>query len=324
MNTTCKLQILIASSYADFISAVRINLHSVPSLTYIFELSVVETVDELIVELERDVYHFIISEYSFDGIDIWELVKLIHSDPMSAHSIPLILIKDTCEMDIPMILADEMGLKVVCYKDLRKSIQTTYEDNTLKGYVRGITQPSIAKVLIIEDDPDAALIMQHSLQPSFQVEIAYTGEDGLELWSKTHHDLILLDYMLPGIKGDQVLAKLMDIDMNQPVIMMTAYNQPDTNKSMILNGASDYLCKPFDVTHLAAKCQLLINRSKLIYQAYYMDSKNRILKKFIWQLERALNSNDLENTMEIVRMIKTAFAINFTEDEHLLFLRSEV
>ncbi|WP_262965443.1 response regulator transcription factor [Methylobacter psychrophilus] len=314
------MKLLVASSYSETADALQdqLTLSNIKG-----DLTFVETVDDLINELKKDIHDFIITEYSIDGADIWRLANLINSTQLAAHTLPLFLIKDTCETEIPLLLAKEHAFKVVSLAELGQVLPPTYEHNLSTGYVRGRKPPEKRTLLIIEDDEDAAFFAYNALNDCYVIDIASDGESGLELWKKKRHELVLLDYMLPGIKGDGVLVNMMAIDKNQPVIIMTAYDRPERNQNMMLNGASEYLCKPFNLTDLRSQCQAILNRAKLIYQAHYTDTKNQTLRNQLWLLNHALTNNEFDKAKRVVKTIKLIFPDTPTEDEQADLLSLE-
>jgi len=94
------MKLLVASNYSETIDALQDQLALSNIKGY---LTLVETVDDLVNELKKDIHDFIISEYSIDGADIWRLAKLINLTQLAAHTLPLYLINDTCETEIPLL-----------------------------------------------------------------------------------------------------------------------------------------------------------------------------------------------------------------------------
>ena len=108
------------------------------------------------------------------------------------------------------------------------------------------------RVLIIEDDPQIAEIERDYLAiNNFEVEIAQTGEEGIQMALANHYDLIILDLMLPGTDGFGVCSKLRET-LDIPIIMVTAKQEDiDTIKGLNM-GADDYITKPFSPNVLVA------------------------------------------------------------------------
>jgi glycosyltransferase involved in cell wall biosynthesis len=159
----------------------------------------------------------------------------------------------------------------------------------------------------LQDSPDEI--------PALYEMIVQQDYDVVSGWKKKRHDLILLDYMLPGRKGDEVLSEIMDVDKNQPIIVMTAFDKPEYNKDFILNGASQYLPKPYTLMELRAQCVSQINKAKLIYQDYYHDQKQKKLRNLVNELERELTVSNIEKARRIIDAIKINLPHSLSEDE---------
>jgi Response regulators consisting of a CheY-like receiver domain and a winged-helix DNA-binding domain len=117
------------------------------------------------------------------------------------------------------------------------------------------------RLLLIEDDPALQRSLAAALrEENYAVDTASDGEDGLYKALETAYDLILLDVMLPGLDGWQVLSRLRPA-RGTPVLMLTARDTvPDRVKGLD-HGADDYLTKPFDLDELLARIRALIRRS---------------------------------------------------------------
>lgn len=109
------------------------------------------------------------------------------------------------------------------------------------------------KILIIEDDITIAELERDYLEVSdFEADIAADGPEGLQKVDETPYDLILLDVMLPGMDGFEVLKKLRE-KTNVPIMMVTARKE-DVDKILGLGlGADDYITKPFSPSELVAR-----------------------------------------------------------------------
>jgi DNA-binding response OmpR family regulator len=83
----------------------------------------------------------------------------------------------------------------------------------------------------------------------------------------------------------------------------------------MLNGASEYLCKPFDLPDLRAQCQTLLNRAKLIYQADFTAAKTQTLRNLLWVLNHSLSNNDFDKAKRVAKAIKLISPDTPTEDE---------
>lgn len=116
------------------------------------------------------------------------------------------------------------------------------------------------KVLIIEDEKPIADILTYGLQKeSFEVQVAETGGDGINLVEKFSPDLILLDWMLPDLNGPDV-CKLVSEKYNLPIIMLTAKAGMEDKLYGLEVGADDYITKPFDLREVIARIKTVMRR----------------------------------------------------------------
>lgn len=109
-----------------------------------------------------------------------------------------------------------------------------------------------ATILIIEDHNDIQRLLCEELSTDYQVLQAYSGTEGL-LYLKTEKpDLVLLDIMLPGLSGQEVLEQARQFS-DVPIIMVTALDDKAMVSQYLLSGANDYVTKPFDLNELRAR-----------------------------------------------------------------------
>lgn len=120
------------------------------------------------------------------------------------------------------------------------------------------------KLLLIEDEPKAAAYLSKGLREhGYVVDCAERGDDGLHLASELSYDLILLDVMLPGRSGWEVLQILRRSNQQVPVLFMTARDTVEDRVKGLELGADDYLVKPFAFTELLARIRTVLRRSSV-------------------------------------------------------------
>ena len=113
-------------------------------------------------------------------------------------------------------------------------------------------------VLIIDDDVHIGNMLSEALgQEGYNVLRAYSGTEAVMLLGEKRPDLILLDLMLPGLSGEEVLPKIKGI----PVIVLSAKADAGSKVSLLLNGAQDYVTKPFDLGELLARIAVQLRNS---------------------------------------------------------------
>ena len=116
------------------------------------------------------------------------------------------------------------------------------------------------RLLLIEDEPKAGDYLQRGLSESgFVVDWTRNGVDGLHLATESHYHLIVLDIMLPGMSGWDVLRTLRRTH-DTPVLFLTARDEVEDRVKGLELGADDYLVKPFAYTELLARVRTLLRR----------------------------------------------------------------
>ncbi|MGP2539958.1 response regulator [Pantoea eucalypti] len=120
----------------------------------------------------------------------------------------------------------------------------------------------LKRILIIEDDADAAGVLEAYLKrENYEVMIVGDGPGGLDAARRWQPDLILLDIMLPGMNGTEVLASLRRRD-DTPVIMVTAMSDAPDRIGALRYGADDYVVKPYHPGEVVARVQAVLRRSQ--------------------------------------------------------------
>lgn len=110
------------------------------------------------------------------------------------------------------------------------------------------------RILIVEDEESIARVLQLELEfESYETGTAHTGTDGLILFREQDWDLVLLDLMLPGLNGLDVLRRIRSHDAQTPVILLTAKNDVEDKVKGLDLGANDYITKPFEIEELLAR-----------------------------------------------------------------------
>src|SRR5574340_1109731 len=126
-----------------------------------------------------------------------------------------------------------------------------------------IQTPMPMKILIVDDEPKTGAYLKQGLtEAGFVTDLANEGWDGLELAKEGHYDLVILDVMLPGLSGWQVLEGLRRAGIEVPVLFLTARDQIEDRVKGLESGADDYLLKPFAFAELLARVRTLLRRGK--------------------------------------------------------------
>jgi DNA-binding response OmpR family regulator len=120
------------------------------------------------------------------------------------------------------------------------------------------------RILVIDDDPTVTSVLKRGLvYDGYTVETAATGAQGLTIARDRVPDLVILDVMLPGLDGYEVLDRLRRANANVPVLMLTAKDGAEDQVKGLELGADDYVVKPFRFEILSARVKALLRRSEL-------------------------------------------------------------
>ena len=120
-----------------------------------------------------------------------------------------------------------------------------------------------SRILVVEDESKVARALREGLErQGYQVVIAPTGEEGFFLVNAEEFDLIILDLMLPGRDGLQVLSTLRKRGLETPVLILTARDAIEDRVQGLDKGADDYLVKPFAFPELLARVRALLRRTE--------------------------------------------------------------
>ena len=118
------------------------------------------------------------------------------------------------------------------------------------------------KLLVVDDEMNILELLFFNFQKEgFEVDTAADGESALLLYTKNKYDLIVLDRMLPGMDGCEILKKIRQTNKDIPVIMLTAKSEEADKLKGFDLGADDYLTKPFSMMELKARVRALLKRN---------------------------------------------------------------
>ncbi len=123
-------------------------------------------------------------------------------------------------------------------------------------------------ILVIDDDPSVTSVLKRGLSyEGFAVNTAVSGAEGLALAREHPSDLVILDVMMPGLSGFDVLQRLLAADEQLPVLMLTAMDAPADQVHGLELGADDYVIKPFTFEVLLARVHALLRRRQADHPA---------------------------------------------------------
>ena len=177
------------------------------------------------------------------------------------------------------------------------------------------------KILIVEDDEHILSLLSRGFSEyGHSIEVATDGVDGEYMASTNSYDVIVLDWMLPAKDGLEVLQELRTKDIKTPIIMLTAKADIDDRVLGLVNGADDYLPKPFSFKELRARVEALYRRtvtsgsSTIQVKDISIDIERKRVKKD--EIELILTQKEYELLLFLVKN-KNAMVSNAMIEEQL-------
>lgn len=127
------------------------------------------------------------------------------------------------------------------------------------------------RILVIDDDPSVREFVCQILSENYRVDLAPSGEVGLELAGQVQPSLILLDIVMPGLSGVETLRRLRSNEKTSdvPVIMLTALNDADQRVEAFSAGADDYISKPFRADELLVRADSKLKRMEKAWSSQH-------------------------------------------------------
>ena len=153
------------------------------------------------------------------------------------------------------------------------------------------------QIMVIDDDLYISDMLKEILEnEGYQVSRAYSGTEAVMLLENSRPDLILLDLMLPGLSGEDVLSRIRGI----PVIVVSAKGDVDDKVALLLGGAADYITKPFDTRELLARITVCLRNAPFSGNAPVLSFENISLHP---------QSHQVTVQNQPVKLTKTEYAI---------------
>ncbi|MEY8213161.1 MAG: EAL domain-containing protein [Colwellia sp.] len=211
--------------------------------------------------LKNQTVDFIVSNINLDNFDGWRLARLVRSGVLRcASDTPFVLVANTWCEHLASATAREFGInRLIAFSDC-DNLPSIIHNNELTA----LEDMKKTSLLVIEDNVDTRQLVSRILAARFNIDTAEDGEQGLKLWRKNDYSLVLLDVMLPGMSGNQVLDVIMEEDSAQSVVIMTANHTMELAEELMLNGATDFITKPFRAEQLRNVCESVARREDFI------------------------------------------------------------
>lgn len=202
----------------------------------------------------------VVSDIYVDGLDGWRLARMVRSGVFScSEHTPFIIVASTWCKRIAETTAREFDIDHLIPYSHFEQLETLLSEPPSAP-----TRYRHASILAIEDSEDTSTLIQRILRGRFDVDIAEDGPSGLELWRSKQHPIILLDVMLPGMSGPEVMQQILSESPDQTIVIMTAHGTMDLAEELMLKGASDFISKPFRNAQLRKVCEIASRREDFL------------------------------------------------------------
>lgn len=243
-------------------------------------------------------------------IDGWRLARLVRSGALN------------CAVDTPIVMMTEVWCQRIAETTAKEySVNYMLSSNQLE-LLGDVVERCVSgkyplnskpRLLVIEDSRDTADLVKRVLDRQYQVDLCDDGEEGIECWRRYQHSLILLDYMLPKISGEEILERIMAENPRQVVVMMTAHASSELAEKIIFKGAVDFLPKPFRTEQLRKVCDLAVRRDDFITSNEQFEQQVRSLEdsRHAYRLISEKHQQLLHNLQTVVMEMDGQFRLRF-------------
>ena len=173
-------------------------------------------------------------------------------------------------------------------------------------------------ILLVEDEVKLARFVELELKyEGYTVDVAYDGRDAIEKFGKKTYDLVLLDLMLPGFNGMEILRRIRKTSQI-PVIMLTAKGDVSDKVSGLDSGADDYITKPFAIEEVLARMRVAFKKSA---QTAHDDKPLRVKNLTIDLQKRLVKWNETE-----IELTKTEFELltYLVQNKNIVLTREQI
>jgi DNA-binding NtrC family response regulator len=268
----------------------------------------------LIDKLRQGHFQVLITGEWLPDLDAWRLARMVHSHRFCPS--PLTLVVLCPDEDVALLTA-----RAAQYRVRLLSLAEPHRLPALIGESQAGAKP---RLLLIEDDPRSADLACASLQPMFHIEVASDGESGLAAYEARRHDLVLLDPRCRISRGEGLRANPR-AGRTQPIVIVTANTSLDSHTTLVLQGACDFLVKPFDIGALRQACALALEQRGYTVLRAERERTGVALKDLFGRISAAEHANstgrNLAATQHLKRALATYRPASLTDEEWTALIR---
>jgi len=209
-----------------------------------FRISCLNRSGTLLNKIEEEPWDCLIASENFDNVNHAGLVQLIRSGVICTPSLPIIIVRnnETAEHEA-------FDLRFFVTSLPRSRIGSIVE--TIGNARNRTPRPT---VLVIEDDDDYRKQLTSYLRSSYTVYDAANGSDGLDLFDEFDPDIVVTDYRMPVMSGDDLARQIRDRSRDVPIIALTAHDTKNVRVDLTLSGITDFITKRASLSAIERKC----------------------------------------------------------------------
>ncbi|MCI2284648.1 diguanylate cyclase [Colwellia sp. MSW7] len=307
MQPSSSKQLLLLNTNAERLTKLEKLLVSGTDYTIVLATNTRSAIDIL----KRDNIDFVVSNINLDNFDGWRLARMVRSGVLKCSAdTPFVVVANTWCEHLASATAREFGINsLIAFSEYEKLLNIINNEDLIP-----LKDMEKSSLLVIEDNSDTCHLVNRILNTRFTIDSASNGEVGLELWRENNYALVLLDVMLPGMSGNQVLDHIMKENPKQSVVIMTANHTMELAEELMLKGAADFVTKPFRAEQLRRVCETAARREDFIISNLQFANKVQSLNQ-----SRAEYKNVSEQHQQLLDQIGTII-IELNKNGAIVFL----
>lgn len=240
---------------------------------------------------ESELPDLVITDLYMPGIDGWKVCRLLRSPEYEkCNNVPILVVSATFSGTDAEEITKGLGANAFLPAPFTDGVFLSAVKALLEG--RGASQES--RVLIVEDSKSLMPLLSGEFnRHNYSVVTAANGETAAELFFSFLPDVVILDYYLPTIMGDELLARFRAEKPRTVFIMMTADPDPRLAVEWMKKGASAYIRKPFNPEYLVELCSQALRERRLFHVEELLEKRTQDLWKSRNALEKSLKEKEI-------------------------------
>ena len=259
--------------------------------------------------------NLIVTDLYMPGIDGWRFCRLLRSPEYQAfNNVPIMVVSATFSGEEANRITADSGANTFlpCPLDGKRFVEE------VGSLLEGKTHARKVKVLIVEDSrAQAALLSKAFIAHGYEVQVAHSGADAKALFHEQKLEIVVLDYHLPDVKGDELLVSFRAQAPHTVFVMVTADPNPHLAVEWMKQGVSAYLRKPFDPVYLITLCENARRERALLHVEELLENRTKKL-----QDTEAQYRTVVENQTDLVCRWKPDTTITFVNEAYCRYFQT--